>query len=247
MGDVQVSLQGRGLVVAMPVHAQVCGETMISLVATVQLLAKHGVRVSLACVLHQSVVSKARDILHARALQVDPSADAVLWLDADMIWRAEDVLRTFARIVADDQADVVAAVGRKKCRDLRHDYAGAPMTKTGEDGRAYIEAKDGLWRAHRFGYAWVMQARHVMERLTEDAISQGKTYRVNDGEDVQHIYGMELAGELLWTEDYTVCKRMRKLGVQMWIDPSIWLGHVGMYVWEGRFGEYLQVSKDDTQ
>jgi hypothetical protein len=38
-------------------------------------------------------------------------------------------------------------------------------------------------------------------------------------------------------EDYLFCDRARELGFEVWIDPTIKLGHMGMHEFSGSFGE----------
>jgi hypothetical protein len=38
-------------------------------------------------------------------------------------------------------------------------------------------------------------------------------------------------------EDYLFCDRAREQGFEVWIDPTIKLGHMGVHEFEGSFGE----------
>ena len=37
-------------------------------------------------------------------------------------------------------------------------------------------------------------------------------------------------------EDFLFCDRARELGYEVWIDPTIKLGHMGIHEYEGDFG-----------
>jgi GT2 family glycosyltransferase len=37
-------------------------------------------------------------------------------------------------------------------------------------------------------------------------------------------------------EDYLFCDRARELGFEVWVDPSIELGHMGVQEYKGNFG-----------
>ena len=38
-------------------------------------------------------------------------------------------------------------------------------------------------------------------------------------------------------EDYLFCDRVHEIGMEVWIDPTIKLGHMGIHEFEGSFGE----------
>jgi hypothetical protein len=38
-------------------------------------------------------------------------------------------------------------------------------------------------------------------------------------------------------EDYSFCKRWRDMGGQVWVDPSISMGHLGTKIWKGRLAD----------
>ena len=44
---------------------------------------------------------------------------------------------------------------------------------------------------------------------------------------------------MLWSEDYTFCKRWLALGGEIWLDPEIRLAHWGTYVWQGSILDQL--------
>ena len=47
----------------------------------------------------------------------------------------------------------------------------------------------------------------------------------------------------LWGEDMLFSRRLREMGMPMFIYPNIHFGHFGMKVWGGNFHQFLQSQK----
>lgn len=234
-GDaVDVSVAGMKLTLAMPIYGQVPGETVESVVSTMGACRRAGVDVRWVSVLHQSVISRARNTLHARTLERTADSDVCLWVDSDMVWRGDDVLRLLAIMRHYTEVQSVAVLGRRKRRDLVESYAG--MVMHDDEGRP--TRMGPLWEAERHGWAFVAMRLDLMRRQSRWAHEEGRTYEAG-GQAYAEVYRTSMADGRHWTEDYTACRELRARGERLWIDPAISLGHVGSYVWSGSIGDML--------
>ena len=53
-----------------------------------------------------------------------------------------------------------------------------------------------------------------------------------------YIYSEEL--KYKFGEDYSFCIRWRDIGGQVWVDPEIEMGHIGLKCFQGHFGNWLK-------
>jgi hypothetical protein len=64
------------------------------------------------------------------------------------------------------------------------------------------------------------------------------------------LFDFMLTDEGYMGEDFLFCDRARELGFEVWIDPSISLGHMGVQEYEGNFGRdvlYPMVVPDSAR
>jgi hypothetical protein len=190
---------------------------------------KHGVQIQVGNVSGCSVVSRARNLIAYDFLESD--CTDLMFIDSDITFNAEDVFRLMAW-----NSDPVKGI-----------VAGIPVAR--KKGKVYISTLDvdenrhvqmnpmGLVRALRVATAFMIIRRDVFTTLREahpewayidDRLQDGKTHSFFDFKSTPEGY----VGE-----DYTFCDRAREAGFEVWIDPTIKLGHMGIHEFEGSFGE----------
>lgn len=231
----------RSVMICTPIARNPVWEYTASLASTLLFLAEHGIRVTFQFVVGSSVVHKARNELVAHFLASDFTD--LLFIDDDMQWAANDVLR----LLASDKP-LIGGVGRMRCQKPNSDpsvWCWRPL----RDGDGDLVQDDmGAVEVRGFGAAFMMINRRVFADMVE-AHPDWKRDGVADwAADLRAHYFEFFAtterdefGEL--SEDYGFCHRWRLLGERVWADPTIRLGHVGAFNYAGALEELL-IPKD---
>ena len=177
-------------------------------------------------------VDHARNILCHRFLRDFPMATDLFFLDDDIGWPAEAVLRLLSHDV-----DIVAGV-----YPLKQDEGGFPAEITAERATGRVHRKGPLVQAGFVPGGFLRIRRPVIEKMAD----QSPTYPFRQSDGVVHQianvfrtgYDPE-SGERLG-EDVDFCRRWTKLGGEMWIDPDIDFSHVGRKRWAGNFNDAVR-------
>ncbi|CAB4190429.1 hypothetical protein UFOVP1288_62 [uncultured Caudovirales phage] len=222
-------LAGRSLFVALPAYDfKVSLKLAISLARVAQLAPQHGINIQIGSVCGCSVVSRARNLLVKDFLE--SSCTDLLFVDSDINFEPEDVFRLMAW-ATDPRKGVVAGVPRTRSEntvyitDLDYD----------EDNQLTMNGM-GLVRARRVATAFMLVRREVFDTLTN--AHPEWTYQDKRSERaISAVFDFKLTEEGYMGEDFLFCDRAREHGFEVWIDPTIKLGHMGITEFAGNFGE----------
>lgn len=188
-------------------------QAMIDLAAE---LASRGVQMVWARTHSESLVHRARDTITA-TFMADADATHLIWLDADIAFRAEDVVRLMLHDV-----DIIGGIYPKKAYPVE-------TVVHGLDGGAVNEVS-GAVEVAVIGTGFLCTRRIVYERLRE-ATPELAYSAAEDAEAIKpwrhHYWPCPVEDGVLWSEDYALCRRWRALGGQVWADPAIRLTHIG--------------------
>ena len=80
-----------------------------------------------------------------------------------------------------------------------------------------------------------MLFRSVFERLVDEN-PQWNYYDHSSDRQLNAVFDFLVTEEGYMGEDYLFCDRARAIGYEVWIDPTIKLGHMGVQEYEGDFG-----------
>lgn len=221
-------LAGRKLFIALPAYDfKVSVKLAVSLVDLCTKLPSHGVNVQIANICGCSVVSRARNLLADEFLKSD--ATDLMFIDSDINFNADDVIRLLAW-GTDPKKGIVAGipVARKKNKVY------ISILDTDDDSQVTMNAM-GLVRAKRVATAFMLVQRKVFEDL-RDAHPEWK-HGQTEGDPIYSFFDFKSTPEGYIGEDFLFCDRARELGYEVWIDPTIELGHMGMQEFKGSFGE----------
>ena len=235
------------LVVATPCFGgQVSSIYCASMFKLQGVLRSHGdIKLKLEMQQNDALITRARANLVAAFLD-DPKATHLLFIDADIGFEPEQVLRLIA-----SEADVCAAIYPIKRIDWdkiratigagRHDPATALHYVLEVDDPSHIATRGEFARVRGAGTGFLMIRRHVLERMC--AHYQSLRFRID------HNYRDALAdspnrvalfecmidpgtGAYL-SEDFSFCRRWTDLGGEIWADLKSQLDHVGPTTYEG--------------
>ena len=158
-----------------------------------------------------SLIYDARNNLSAVA--VDGGFDRVLWLDSDMIFPADLMKRLSADL--DEGRDFVGGLYFSRKRPI-HAVCYSAVYKDG-DGAPHADAirdwpEDKIFPVSAMGFGAVMCSVDLIRRVRDQ-------------------FFLPFSPILGFGEDLSFCLRVKELGVKMYCDPTIKIGHVGLAVY----------------
>jgi cellulose synthase/poly-beta-1,6-N-acetylglucosamine synthase-like glycosyltransferase len=221
-------MAGKSIFIALPAYDfKVSLKLAISLARFAQSAAQHGVDIQIGSICGCSVVSRARNLLAQDML--DSQCDFLLFIDSDINFEPEDIFRLMAW-GQDPKKGIVAAVPRTRSETKTY-IANLDYDDNGELTMNGM----GLVRAERVATAFMLVRREVFVTLSE-AHPEWSYYDRKSDRMLSCMFDFQLAEEGYIGEDYLFCDRAREHGFEVWIDPSITLGHMGVQEYVGNYG-----------
>ena len=161
-----------------------------------------------------SMVYTARNELATRALEME--ADLVFWVDSDMVFDPDTLLRMMDALQKND-LDILTAL----CFRRTQPYTPTLFDKLEMDGEKaewteFEEIPDELFEVGGCGLAGLLMKTDVFF-------------------DVQARFGNMFAPIGSNGEDVAFCWRARECGYKIYCDPSIVFGHIGNVVIDDKF------------
>jgi hypothetical protein len=236
------TLAGKSLFIAIPAYDfKVSLKLATSLARFAQVAPQHGIDVQIGSVCGCSVVSRARNLLAQDFLE--SNCTELLFIDSDINFQPDSILRLLAWC-SEPGKDIVAGVPRVRSTDTVYI---ATMDKD-ENGDMTMDHM-GLVKAKRVATAFMMVRRQVFETL----VSEHPEWRYEDvrsNRTLPAVFDFLLTEEGYIGEDFLFCDRARASGFQVWVDPTIELGHMGVQEYVGNFGNdvlYPMIATSNQQ
>jgi hypothetical protein len=219
-------LAGRKLFIAIPAYDFKVSVKMIgALIHFSRKAAEHGIGFEIGTISGCSVVSRARNLLVSDFLASE--CDAMLFIDADMSFNPDDIFRLLAW---SQRKNIVGGIG---CARKFPPTYYSKMDQD-EEGNIVMDAM-GLVRAKSIGTGFMMIQRKVVEELVR-AHPEWEYYDATADRKLHSLFDFKSTPEGYIGEDYLFCERARNHGFDVWIDPTIKLGHFGVHEFQGDFG-----------
>lgn len=217
------------LMIATHTHGSVTPAFAQSLATACGFLAMWGVPFAVG-MYGDSDVSRGRNTAAAAFMAGDFTH--LLFLDADIEFQAEDIWK----LIKANRPLVVGAYRKKNERDeyaVSHDWD--------DRGRVVIDQSNGCIRIQRAGTGFMLIARQVFEAVRDRTPELAYVIRKHDGTQVpmHRFFSFELRNDPFpdlreeWSEDSMFCQRWRDCGGDVWLEPTIELGHWGPHCWRG--------------
>lgn len=221
-------LSGKSLFIALPAYDfKVSLKLAVSLAKFSRASAEHGIDIQIGSICGCSVVSRARNLLAKDMLE--SKCDYLLFIDSDINFEPDDIFRLMAW-GTDPKKGIVAAVPR-----TRNESKVYIATLDYDDNGDLTMNGMGLVRAKRVATAFMLVRREVFETLEKEhpewAYYDSKTDRT-----LSCMFDFQLSEEGYIGEDFLFCDRVRSHGFEVWIDPTITLGHMGVQEYVGNYG-----------
>lgn len=189
---------------------------------------------------NESLINRARNTILAHFYA--SRATHLLWIDADVGFRAADVMRLVAANV-----DMVCGAYPMKTTRVAHDtYAAKP--KDGASSKPHPMGGT-LVEIDRPATGFLLMSRAAVSRMRDayrGELSYVNRHNEMNGVDMVGLFEcmiLEENGERhLLSEDYAFAERWRRIGGTTWLDPSIKLTHTGTHVFDApAIGEFLSI------
>jgi hypothetical protein len=224
------NLVGRKVMIGLPSYDyKVSSKLAISLASFCVQATKHGVDIEVCNISGCSVVSRVRNLIATNFLNSD--CTDLMFIDSDINFDAEDIFRLLAWS-SDPKKGIVAGipVARKKGQVYF-------STLDTDDDKSILMDKMGLVKAKRVATAFMMIRKEVFVKLAEAHPEWTYHDEKKEGDTTICFFDFELKDGQYIGEDYLFCDRAREQGFEVWIDPTIKLGHMGVHEFESSFGE----------
>lgn len=221
------SLVGRKVFIALPAYDFKVSVKLATALTQFSLMsAQYGITLQIGSICGCSVISRARNLLVHDFLDTD--CTDLFFIDSDTTFAPEDMLRLLAW-VSQKSIAAGAVVTRKRQQTFvaTLDYDG--------DNRVIMDDM-GLVRAQRIGTAFMAIQRKVFEDMAK-AMPELEFWDENSQQKIRSFFDFKSTPEGYIGEDYLFCDRVRAIGHEIWIDPTLKLGHLGLEEFTGCFGD----------
>ena len=179
-----------------------------------------GIQFQLDTIGNESLITRARNTILA-TFHIRRELTHLLFLDADTTLPAAGLIRMLRA-----GAPVIGAPVALK----GFDASGARMWNVGR----CVGVAGSLLKVENVGSAALLLSREACDALVKDAIDDRRTYARastlrGNSETLVHydVFRVGVQGNEYLSEDYWVCRRLRRLGFDVLIDPTIITTHHG--------------------
>lgn len=224
-------MTSRNLMIGIPAYDfKVTLKLAISLAQFAQAAMQHGINMRIASICGCSVVSRARNLIAAEFLS-SPCTD-LLFIDADINFDPNDIFRLMAWTV-DEKRGIAGGIPRTRKEEKTY----IATLQTTKDGDFYMDDM-GCVQAQRIATAFMMIRRNVFEKLRDEhpewVYDEPKA---GEGKRIHSFFDFKSTPQGYIGEDFLFCDRVREAGFEVWVDPTIKLGHMGAIEYMGDFGK----------
>lgn len=193
-----------------------------SLINTLNIVKQFGGQVSHWEALYISDINLARAKSFGMFLRSDYTH--MLFVDDDMGWRAEDVVRLLLA-----KKDFVAVAGPRKTLDPS--FAVNVSDDHGRPIQHRLDEDTGYLHATGVGMAFTLITHDCAERVAN--ANPHLEFIAPDGRQEFAVFNSMVVNKRYLSEDYAFCHRWRQIGGDVLVCPDISLKHVGSKTWEG--------------
>ena len=168
---------------------------------------------------YDALIQRARNDLVAMAIEHD--LDALVFIDSDMQWNPTDLFKLLAY-----EEDVVGGTVRKKS-DTEELYNVNTQNLKIED--------NGLIKVNSVGTGFLKLSKKALQALWDNS----EEY-TNENKSCRMIFDVKVIDGELISEDNVMCRKLRELGFDVWIDPTVDCPHLGVHKYTGNFMKYRE-------
>ena len=232
------------LVIGTPMYGGMCtSEYTQSLLNLSESANKSDVKLTTIFLGNESLIQRGRNTIAHHFMEL-PDATHLLFIDADMKFRTEDIVR----MIKADKSFIVGPVALKG-------YNWEEIRQAAINGEEDINRTGGIFNINKLpgidmvdentpfeiehgGNAFMMLRRDVFETLkphTPIYTNGGRS--LPDGVEIYDYFRVEINKDTnhLLSEDYFLCHSYRQLGGKVWCAPWVETGHFGSHLFNGKY------------
>jgi hypothetical protein len=200
---------------------KVCLEYALSLCDTIKFCGANGIEICPVFLGNESILQIARNDLIKIAF--DAGVD-MIWIDADMQWNPSWILELISH-----EEDIIAGTARKKT-DLEETYAVKISDFTLHD--------NGLMKCEGIGTAFLKMSNRAV-----DSIYLSSEVFTHHGKECRNVFECGVIDGDFYSEDILLCKKLKRLGFDIWLDPKMTCGHIGNKNYIGDLKQFIERIK----
>ena len=232
------------LVIGTPMYGGMCtSEYTQSLLNLSESANKSDVKLTTIFLGNESLIQRGRNTIAHHFMNL-PDATHLLFIDADIKFRTEDIIR----MIAADKSLIVGPVALKG-------YNWDEIRQAAVNGEDDIGRTGGVFNINKLpdvdmvdentpfeiehgGNAFMMIRRDVFETLkphTPIYTNGGRS--LPDDTEIYDYFRVEINKDTnhLLSEDYFLCHSYRQLGGKVWCAPWVETGHFGSHLFNGKY------------
>ena len=232
------------LVIGTPMYGGMCtSEYTQSLLNLSESANKSDVKLTTIFLGNESLIQRGRNTV-AHHFMILPDATHLLFIDADIKFRTQDIVK----MIAADKSLIVGPVALKG-------YNWDEIRQAAVNGEEDINRTGGIFNINKLpgidmvdenepfeiehgGNAFMMLRRDVFETLkphTPIYTNGGRS--LPDGVEIYDYFRVEINKDTnhLLSEDYFLCHSYRQLGGKVWCAPWVETGHFGSHLFNGKY------------
>lgn len=239
------------LFIATPMYGGIAKNNYtISLQNLIVKLSQAGHSVTTTTVGNESLITRARNTLAHKFIKSD--FDALLFIDADHGWNADDVLR-----MVESGKDFIGAIYPMKGINWENVALAARIGKENLESYSGFFAINLLQEEQHFNINEPFKVKDIgtgmlflTRKVFEDLKPHCKQYKNNNvgnsgidfGEMVTEYFTTMIEDEILLSEDYALCRMWQRIGGEVWSAPWVRITHSGDYNFSGQFANMLEIN-----
>jgi len=242
------------LFIATPMYGGIAKNNYtISMQNLIVKLSQKGHTISTTTVGNESLITRARNTLAHKFMQSD--CDALLFIDADHGWDADDVVR-----MVECGKDLIGAIYPMKGLNWDNIRAAALAGRPAEELELYsgyfainILPENQEFNVNEpfkvkdIGTGMMFVTRKVFETIGPSC----KQYKNNNvgntgvpfGDMVTEYFTTFIDNDVLLSEDYAFCRMWQQAGGEVWSAPWVKITHSGDYNFSGQFHRMIEANQ----
>lgn len=231
MAEEQIDLRHTHFTIGLPCYRDIPTYTALSLIDTFRFFDAAGIQLNYAIEMNNSIVDSARNNVVSMFLG-RPDNEKLIFIDSDIVWEAVDLARLCCWST---KYPIVGAMYPTK-NDGDHKFLG-DYWKDPEHNNQVMQNEYGLVKMTGIGLGFCIIDKSVFETMMPETRQyidsiHGNVYRFfsTSDDDTGNFVGEDIYFLRRWT---------KKFGGELWVDPTINLGHVGTKVYKGNLLESL--------
>ena len=232
------------LVIGTPMYGGMCtSEYTDSLLKLSESCNKSGVKLTTIFLGNESLIQRGRNTIAHHFMNI-PDATHLLFIDADIKFRVEDIVK----MIKADKELIIGPVALKG-----YDWEQIRMAAlAGEDdiGRTGgvfninklpdvdMEDEETPFEIEHGGNAFMMIRRDCLQALEpQTPIYTNGGRSLPDGVEIKDYFRVEINKDTnhLLSEDYFFCHSYRQIGGKVWCAPWVETGHFGSHLFNGKY------------